>query len=58
MTRSEQFQDNATECLKRAANAQQAQYETLYRNMAACWRVMAFTANLAEDGTGFTVLGD
>jgi hypothetical protein len=56
--KSEQFRENAEQCLRRADEAQQDSHRALYQNMEVCWRALVVTASLAEDGVGFSTLRD
>lgn len=56
--KSERYRENAEQCLRLADGTQHDGYRALYQNMEACWRALAVTATLAEDGAGFSILRD
>ena len=58
MMKSELCRANADQCARLAEEAQHNNHRALCHNMEVCWRVLAVTADLSEDGAGFSALTD
>ena len=56
--KSELCRANADQCARLAEEAQHNNHRALCHNMGVCWRVLAVTADLTEDGVGFSALKD
>jgi hypothetical protein len=56
--KSEQYLANAEHCVRLAKRERHDHRRAVYQNMEACWRALAVTAALCEDGVGFSVLRD
>ena len=58
MKQSEWYRANADQCQRLAEDIQHDGHRALLLNMEECWRALAIRADLAEDGTEFSVLHD